>query len=117
MLLHRLHPHRILDITSEDLRVKFLEGVRNISAICLQIGYPTIASIPHSIANGLKNLIAISIEADVDLKEAQKAKDYLADPSKFVVAAAPAAGKFSLFSGQTKASSICEFHSSILTTL
>ena len=87
----------ILDITSEDLRVKFLQGVRNISAICLQIGYPTIASVPHSIANGLKNLIAISIEADVDLKEAQKAKDYLADPSKFAVAAAPVAGEF-LFS-------------------
>ena len=85
----------MLDITSEDLRNKFLAGVRNISAICLQIGYPTIASVPHSIANGVKNLIAISIEADIDLKEAQKAKDYLADPSKFVVAAAPVAGECS----------------------
>jgi len=81
----------ILDITSDDLRVKFLQGVRNISAICLNIGYPTIASVPHSIANGVKNLIAIAIEADVDLKEAQKAKEFLADPSKFVVAAAPVA--------------------------
>jgi len=79
----------ILDITPEDLRAKFLQGVRNISAICLNIGYPTIASVPHSIANGLKNLIAIAIETDIDLKEAQKAKEYLADPSKFVVAAAP----------------------------
>ena len=85
----------ILDITSEDLRVKFLQGVRNISAICLNIGYPTIASVPHSIANGVKNLIAIAIEADLDLKEAQQAKEYLADPSKFAVAAAPA-GRFEI---------------------
>jgi len=81
----------ILDITSEDLRVKFLQGVRNISAICLQIGYPTVASVPHSIANGLKNLIALAIEADLDLKEAQKAKDYLKNPSAFVSAAPVAA--------------------------
>jgi len=83
----------ILDITPEDLRVKFLQGVRNISAVCLQIGYPTIASVPHSIANGLKNLIAIAIETDIDLKEAQTAKEYLADPSKFAVAAAPVAAE------------------------
>jgi len=81
----------ILDITSEDLRVKFLQDVRNISAICLQIGYPTVASVPHSIANGLKNLIALAIEADLDLKEAQKAKDYLKNPSAFVSAAPVAA--------------------------
>lgn len=81
----------ILDITSEDLRTKFLQGVRNISAICLNIGYPTIASVPHSIANGVKNLISISLATDYDLKEAQKAKEYLADPSKFAVAAAPVA--------------------------
>ena len=67
----------ILDITSEDLRAKFLQGVRNISAVCLQIGYPTIASVPHSIANGVKNLIAIAIETDIELKEAEKAKEYL----------------------------------------
>lgn len=90
----------ILDITNEDLISKFLQGVQNISAVCLAIGYPTIASVPHSIANGVKNLIAIAIEADVDLKEAQKAKDYLADPSKFVVAAAPAAGECWFFRGE-----------------
>lgn len=83
----------ILDITSDDLRVKFLQGVRNISAICLNIGYPTIASVPHSIANGVKNLISLSLMTEYDLKEAKTAKEYLADPSKFAVAAAPAAAQ------------------------
>jgi len=82
----------ILDITPEDLRAKFLEGVRNVAAVSLQIGVPTVASAPHSIVNGLKNLIAIACETDISFKEADKAKEYLKDPSKFAAAAAPAGG-------------------------
>jgi len=82
----------ILDITPEDLHAKFLEGVRNVAAVSLAIGYPTVASAPHSIVNGLKNLIAIACETDISFKAAEKAKEYLKDPSKFASAvAAPAA--------------------------
>jgi large subunit ribosomal protein LP0 len=84
----------ILDITPEDLRVRFLEGVRNVAAVSLQIGYPTTASAPHSIVNGLKNLMAIALATDIEFKAAEMAKEYLKDPSKFasMVAAAPAGG-------------------------
>jgi len=86
----------ILDITPEDLRAKFLAGVRNVAAISLSIGYPTLASVPHSIVNGLKNLIAVAVETDIELEAAKTAKEYLKDPSKFAVvtaaAAAPAKG-------------------------
>jgi len=82
----------ILDITPEDLRAQFMEGVRNVAAVSLAIGYPTVASAPHSIVNGLKNLIAIACETDISFKAAEKAKEYLKDPSKFASAvAAPAA--------------------------
>lgn len=84
----------ILDITPEDLRAKFMAGVRNVAAVSLAIGYPTQASAPHSLVNGLKNLIAVACETDITFKEAEKAKEYLKDPSKFAaaaVAAAPAA--------------------------
>lgn len=83
----------ILDITPEDIRIKFLSGVRNIAALSLAIGYPTVASVPHSIVNGLKNLIAIAVETDINFKEAEMSKEYLKDPSKFAsaVSAAPAA--------------------------
>lgn len=81
----------ILDITPEDLRSAFVEGVRNVASVSLAIGYPTVASAPHSIVNGLKNLIAIALETDITFKEAEMAKEYMKDPSKFV-AAAPAAG-------------------------
>ena len=59
--------------------------------VSLAIGYPTAASAPHSIANGLKNLMAIAAETDITFAAAEKLKAYLADPSAFAVAAAPAA--------------------------
>merc|ERR1712080_400023 len=68
----------------EDIREKFVEGVMNVAGVCLEIGYPTIVSVPHSILNGFKNLLAIAAVTDVTFKE------YLADPSKFA-ALAPAA--------------------------
>lgn len=84
----------VLDITSDDLRAKFLQGVRNIASLSLSIGYPTKASVPHSIVNGLKNLLSIAAVSDVEFKAAEKLKEFLKDPSKFaaaVAAAAPAA--------------------------
>ncbi|XP_052085889.1 60S acidic ribosomal protein P0-like [Mytilus californianus] len=86
----------ILDIKDEDLRERFMLGVRNIAALSLIIGYPTVASAPHSMANGFKRLLAIAVGTDYTFKQAEKTKEYLADPSKFAAAApaaaAPAAG-------------------------
>merc|ERR1712073_247813 len=81
----------ILDITDDDIKDKFMAGVANVAAVCLEIGYPTIASAPHSIANGMKNLLAIAAVTDITFKEAEMLKEFLADPSKFAAAAAPAA--------------------------
>jgi large subunit ribosomal protein LP0 len=81
----------VLDITDDDLRARFLQGVANIASVCLAIGYPSVASVPHSIANGFKNLLAIAVETDITFKEAEMTKEYLKNPSKFVVAA-PAGG-------------------------
>ena len=81
-----------MDIKPEDLRAKFVEGVKNIAAISLQIGYPTVASAPHSLAKGFKNLLAIAAVTDIEFEQAKSLKEYLKDPSKFAVAAAaPAA--------------------------
>lgn len=77
----------VLDITDDDIRLKFLDGVRNLASVCLEIGYPTIASVPHSIVNGFKNILAIAAETDITFPEAEPMKAYLADPSAFVVAA------------------------------
>jgi large subunit ribosomal protein LP0 len=81
----------VLDITTADLRARFITGVRNVAAISLAVGYPTMASAPHSLANGLKNLLSIAATTDVTFKQAETIKEYLKDPSKFAKAAAPAA--------------------------
>jgi len=86
---------KILDIKPEDLRARFMAGVRNVAAVSLQIGYPTVASVPHSIVNGFKNLLAVAAVTEVSFKEAETIKEFIKDPSKFVsaaVIAAPAAG-------------------------
>ncbi|XP_043489306.1 60S acidic ribosomal protein P0-like [Polistes fuscatus] len=85
----------ILDIKPEDLREKFLAGVANLAAVCLAICYPTVASAPHSIVNGFKNLLAVAAATDVEFAEAMTIKEYIKDPSKFAAVtttvAAPAA--------------------------
>jgi len=80
---------KVLDITEDDIRSRFMAGVNNIASVSLKIGYPTIASAPHSIANGLKKLIAVACATDITFPAAEKSKAFLADPSAFVVEAAP----------------------------
>ncbi|OBS82156.1 hypothetical protein A6R68_23854 [Neotoma lepida] len=80
----------VLDITEQTLHSRFLEGVRNVAGVCLQIGYLTVASVPHSIINGYKRVLALSVETEYTFPLAEKVKALLADPSAFV-AAAPAA--------------------------
>jgi len=82
---------KVLDITDDDLMVTFQTGLANVAAVSLAIGYPTVASLPHSIVNGFKNLLAIAAVTDITFKEAETLKEYLADPSKFAAAAAAAA--------------------------
>lgn len=81
----------ILDISDDDLRARFLTGVSNVACVSLAIGYPTVASAPHSIIGGFKNLLAIAVATDIDFKEADTAKQMLADPSAFQAAVAAAA--------------------------
>jgi len=87
-----VYSYKVLDKTEEDIIRAFHSGVRNIASLGLRIGYPTAASIPHSIARGYKNVLAVSLATDYTFEKAQKIKDYLANPSAFAaVAPTPAA--------------------------
>jgi large subunit ribosomal protein LP0 len=77
----------ILDITDDDIIKKFCGGITNVAAASLAIGYPTVASVPHSVINGFKNIAAVCLEADIDIPQIAGIKEYLADPSKFAAAA------------------------------
>uniref|UniRef100_A0A3B3ZYQ7 Large ribosomal subunit protein uL10 n=1 Tax=Periophthalmus magnuspinnatus TaxID=409849 RepID=A0A3B3ZYQ7_9GOBI len=68
-------------------------GVRNVASVCLEIGYPTLASIPHSIINGYKRVLAVAVETEYSFPLADKVKAFLADPSAFAAAAPVAAAE------------------------
>jgi len=82
---------KVLDITDDDLLVTFQMGLSNVAAVSLAIGFPTIASVPHSVVNGFKRLLALAAVTDITFKEAETLKEFLADPSKFAALAATAA--------------------------
>lgn len=77
----------ILDVDEQTLLNHYLDGVKRIAALSLRIGYPTVASVPHSLVNSFKKLLAISVATDYTFSYSEKAKAYLADPSAFAVAA------------------------------
>ncbi|XP_073020452.1 large ribosomal subunit protein uL10 [Primulina eburnea] len=81
----------VLDLTEDDLIEKFAIGVSMVTSLSLAISYPTLAAAPHMFINAYKNLLAIALETDYSFPQADKIKEYLADPSKFAVAATPVA--------------------------
>ena len=82
----------VLDITDEQIIGQFQIALSKVAALSLELGYPTQASLPHSIGNAFKSLIAIAVNLDTySFKEAEPYKAILADPSAFAVAA-PAGG-------------------------
>jgi len=86
-----IYESKVLDMTLADVSQVVAKGVSNIAALGLQIGYPTLASVPHSIMNGFKNLVAISIGTAYSFKEAEQMKDMITNPEKYAAAAAAAA--------------------------
>jgi large subunit ribosomal protein LP0 len=86
-----IYDPEVLDITPQDLVNRFLLSVRNVASISLEIGVPTIASVPHSLVNGYKNVLSVVTQIDYTFPLAQKLKDMLANPEAFAAAAAPAA--------------------------
>jgi large subunit ribosomal protein LP0 len=88
----------VLDITDDQLLASFKAGIANIASLSLSLGIPTQASVPHSMMNGLKNLVAVSLVTDYCIGPAEKLKAILDDPEALAAlnaaasAAAPAAG-------------------------
>jgi large subunit ribosomal protein LP0 len=76
---------KVLDITEDVLLSKFAQALRTLAALSLALGIPTQASVPHSIVNAYKAILAITIELNggYTFEKAEMVKEYLKDPSKF----------------------------------
>lgn len=86
-----IYDSAVLDLTEDDLKNKFFNGVRHVAAISMALHYPTAASVPHVLINGFKHLAALAIETDYTFPEVQRFKDWIANPDAFK-SAAPAGG-------------------------
>ncbi|KAM0684602.1 ribosomal protein P0 (A0) (L10E) [Mitosporidium daphniae] len=82
----------MLDITEESMMKIYNSTLNDIAAISLAISFPTVASVPHMLINGFKDLLACSLSTDYSFPASQRLKDALANPQAFApAAAAPAA--------------------------
>lgn len=61
------------------------------ASVSLQIGYPTVASVPHSIINGYKWVLALTVDTEYTSPLAEKVKAFLDNPSVSVAATTTAA--------------------------
>jgi len=83
----------LLEMGEKEVLQKFSEGVRNVAAISLAAGYPTVASLPHSLTRGYKNILAIGLSTGYSFPKVEELKKILANPGAFAApppAAAPA---------------------------
>merc|ERR1711879_388259 len=88
-----VYPADVLDISPSDVACAFNSAVREVAALCLALNYPTAASVPHSIMDAYKNMLAIGMACkNYSWENLEKVEKILADPSAFAAAAAPAAG-------------------------
>jgi len=79
-------PSSVLDLTDDDILKKFSKGVSYVTALSLQIGYPTVVSVPHSVQNAFKSLVALSLVTDYSFPKADKIKAILSDPAALAAA-------------------------------
>lgn len=82
----------VLDLTKDVIVGRFSTALSAVAALSLEIGYPTQASVPHSIGNAFKNCVAVVLGLEsFTFDEAKPFQAYLADPSAFQ-SAAPTTG-------------------------
>ena len=61
---------KVLDIKDSDIIAKFKLARDNMAALSLGAGFPTTCSVPHSILNCFKNMVAVCAETDYTFPEA-----------------------------------------------
>jgi large subunit ribosomal protein LP0 len=82
---------KVLDLTDDVLLERVAAAVANVAALSLAANYPTLASVPHSVVDGYKNVLAIALATEYSFPLADKVKEILKNPGAFAAAAAPAA--------------------------
>jgi len=85
---------KVLDLDYDAIVGKFSVALRKLAAVSLAVGIPTVASVPHSIANAFKTILAITVQCEeYSFDKADAFKAYLKDPSAFAGPATTGGGE------------------------
>eukprot|EP00948_MAST-09A_sp_MAST-9A-sp1_P000811 g811.t1 len=83
---------KVLDITDDVLQNRLLQAASTMASICLEIGFPTLASLPHSISNAFQKIASIALEVDYSFPKLEEIKSGAAAAAASAASAAPAGG-------------------------
>merc|ERR1719445_1339542 len=73
---------KVLDITDDVLAAKFTQALNVLASLSLALGLPTQASVPHSMANAFKALLAVTINLkEYTFEEAAPYKEMFKEPA------------------------------------
>lgn len=81
----------ILDITEESLVERLMAGIQEIACLSLALHFPTVASVPHLLINGYKDLVAISLASGYCIDQVKELKELLENPEALAAAQSAAA--------------------------
>jgi len=81
----------LIDMSDDVILSKLSIGIANVASLCLGLHFPTLASFPHVVLNGYKNLLSIAIGTDYVFEQAATIKEMVENPGAFA-SAAPAKG-------------------------
>merc|ERR1711869_10709 len=79
-------PAEVLKMSDDVIIGKFINGVSHMAAFSREVGIPTEAGLPHMFANALKNVAALCGDIDMDFKEIEEPKKFLANPDAYIAA-------------------------------
>jgi len=77
----------IIDTTDDVILSKFLVGIGNVASLSLGISFPSLASLPHVVLNGYKNILSIALETSYSFPGADIVKQIVENPGAFVSSA------------------------------
>merc|ERR550537_1391663 len=79
-------PAAVLSMSDSVIIGKFVNGISHMAAFSREVGIPTEAGLPHMFASALKNVAALCGDIDMDFKEIEEPKKFLANPDAYIAA-------------------------------
>jgi large subunit ribosomal protein LP0 len=86
-----VHPVSLLNVTDDHVVARLGQGVADVAALSLHLGYPTAACVPYVLARGFRQLLAVSLATDYTFPQAASVKQLLADTGALAAASSTTA--------------------------